>query len=40
MPYSIVKRGKDYILKSPTREYKHKTLSKAKAQKNYYKPKK
>jgi len=33
MPYSIVKRGKDYILKSPKREYKHKTLSKAKAQK-------
>jgi len=32
MPYKIVKRGKDYILKSPTREYKHKSLAKAKAQ--------
>lgn len=33
MPYKILKRGKEYILKSPTREYKHKTLAKAKAQK-------
>ena len=33
MPYKILKRGKEYILKSPTREYKHKSLAKAKAQK-------
>lgn len=33
MPYKIVKRGKEYILKSPTREYKHKSLAKARAQK-------
>ena len=33
MPFKILKRGKEYILKSPTREYKHKTLAKAKAQK-------
>lgn len=33
MPFKIVKRGKEYILKSPTREYKHKTLAKARAQK-------
>tara|TARA_R110002074_G_scaffold259282_1_gene431748 strand:+ start:1042 stop:1740 length:699 start_codon:yes stop_codon:yes gene_type:complete len=33
MPYKILKRGKEYILKSPTREYKHKTLAKARAQK-------
>ena len=33
MPFQILKRGKEYILKSPTREYKHKTLAKAKAQK-------
>ena len=33
MPFKILKRGKEYILKSPTREYKHKTLAKARAQK-------
>jgi len=33
MPYKILKRGKEYILKSPTREYKHKSLAKARAQK-------
>jgi len=33
MPFKIVKSGKEYILKSPTREYKHKTLAKARAQK-------
>jgi hypothetical protein len=33
MPFQILKRGKVFILKSPTREYKHKTLAKAKAQK-------
>ena len=33
MPFKIVKRGKEYILKSPTREYKHKSLAKARAQK-------
>jgi len=33
MPFKILKRGKEYILKSPTREYKHKSLAKAKAQK-------
>ena len=33
MPFKILKRGKDYILKSPTREYKHKSLAKARAQK-------
>jgi hypothetical protein len=33
MPYQILKKGKEYILKSPTRQYKHKTLAKAKAQK-------
>jgi len=33
MPYKILKRGKEYILKSPTQEYKHKILAKAKAQK-------
>jgi len=33
MPYKIVKRGKEYILKSPTKEFKHKTLAKAKSQK-------
>mgnify|MGYP003624484295 FL=1 len=33
MPFKILKRGKEYILKSPTREYKHKSLAKARAQK-------
>ena len=33
MPFQILKRGKEYILKSPTREYKHKSLAKARAQK-------
>ena len=33
MPFKILKRGKEYILKSPTREYKHKTLAKARVQK-------
>jgi hypothetical protein len=33
MSYKILKRGKEYILKSPTREYKHKSLAKARAQK-------
>jgi hypothetical protein len=33
MPYQILKKGKEYILKSPNREYKHKTLAKARAQK-------
>ena len=33
MPFKILKRGKEYILKSPTREYKHKSLVKARAQK-------
>jgi hypothetical protein len=33
MPFKILKRGKEYILKSPTREYKHKSLAKAKQQK-------
>ena len=33
MPYQILKKGKEYILKSPTRQYKHKSLAKAKAQK-------
>jgi len=33
MSFKILKRGKEYILKSPTREYKHKTLAKARAQK-------
>jgi len=33
MPFKILKRGKEYILKSSTREYKHKTLAKARAQK-------
>ena len=33
MPYQILKKGKEYILKSPTKQYKHKTLAKAKAQK-------
>ena len=33
MPYKILKRGKEYILKSHTQEYKHKTIAKAKAQK-------
>ena len=33
MPYQILKKGKEYILKSPNREYKHKSLAKARAQK-------
>lgn len=33
MSYQILKKGKEYILKSPTRQYKHKSLAKAKAQK-------
>lgn len=33
MPYQILKKGKEYVLKSPTKQYKHKTLAKAKAQK-------
>lgn len=34
MPYKILKRGSEYILKSASgREYKHKTLAKARAQK-------
>ena len=33
MPYQILKKGNEYILKSPTKQYKHKTLAKAKSQK-------
>ncbi len=33
MPYQILKKGKEFILKSPTKQYKHKSLAKAKAQK-------
>jgi len=34
MPYQILKKGKEqFILKSPNREYKHKSLAKARAQK-------
>ena len=34
MPYKILKRGSEYVLKSASgREYKHKTLAKARAQK-------
>jgi hypothetical protein len=34
MPYKILKRGSEYVLKSESgREYKHKTLAKARAQK-------
>ena len=33
MPYQILKKGKEYILKSPTKQYKHKSLAKARAQK-------
>ena len=30
MPYQILKKGKEqFILKSPNREYKHKSLAKA-----------
>jgi hypothetical protein len=33
MPYQILKKGNEYILKSPTKQYKHKSLAKAKSQK-------
>jgi hypothetical protein len=39
MPFKILKRGKEYILKSPTREYKHKSLAKAKHKNDYWKRK-